>query len=200
VSRRRRCECGIEASAVGHRGRWGLGLRLVCALGCVLAGSAACESAHKKLNESVAETELEQEIERHTGKTVDIDGSGTGILIEGKEDGQTARLDTLSGQLPPDWPSNVPVYPGSKVALSIKASKGWTVTLETPDSPDKVTEFYRDKMAGLQQRASMEIGGNRTMMWVDEQNSTQITLTVSTDDETRTNLFLMVNRVLGGQR
>ncbi len=50
--------------------------------------------------------------------------------------------------LPANFPSDVPIYPGSKIKLATKSEKGeFTVTLTTPDSQEKVSSYYKEQMA-----------------------------------------------------
>ncbi len=50
--------------------------------------------------------------------------------------------------LPANFPSDVPIYPGSKIKLATKSEKGdYSVTLTTSDSQEKVSSYYKEQMA-----------------------------------------------------
>lgn len=57
------------------------------------------------------------------------------------------------GMLPADFPRNVPMYPGAKIAsangASARVPREWTVTLQTTDSAEQVMKSYPPMLAGF---------------------------------------------------
>src|SRR5688572_31408442 len=107
----------------------------------------------------------------------------------------TVQLDTTSGKPPEDWPSDVPLYPGGKVQLSMKLGHGSTVTLETPDALPKVSEWYEAQLASMPQRNAVDSGKRRTLMWSDPSRPLQVTLTLdAADGVTRATLIVVASK------
>ncbi len=59
-----------------------------------------------------------------------------------------AEAPEWAGELPVDFPADVPRYPGAKVA-SARGNQdlGVAVTFDSPDAPDVVAKFYSDSLA-----------------------------------------------------
>ena len=137
-----------------------------------------CESIQDKLGRKVVETVVENAIEKETGKQTTVETSKQGMVIETKDGNGSMRLET-GGSLPPDWPSEVPAYPGGKITMSMKLGKGFTLAQETADAPAQVVEFYRAKLAHLKQEAALDMGAGQTLIWADQRKSLQITCSVA---------------------
>ena len=81
-----------------------------------------------------------------TRATVTENGKGNQITIEGK-DGAKVQVSGEGGlALPEGFPSDVPVYPGSTVTMSMAAKDGMHVALKSADAPSKVAKFYTEKL------------------------------------------------------
>ena len=53
-----------------------------------------------------------------------------------------------SGSLPKDLPADVPSYPGASVVASSSApAQGLLIAFQSKDTPEKVFQFYRQKLA-----------------------------------------------------
>ena len=117
-----------------------------------------------KIKEKLAEKAAEKAIETATGaEEVDLNGSSGGVTVKDAKGG-VVKVGT-NAKLPDDWPSSVPVYPGSTVVASFSANDGKMVHLETKDSVDEVTKFYKDKLSGFTKEAELDLGGNRTIAY-----------------------------------
>lgn len=93
------------------------------------------------------ERAAEEALERAAGGDADIDVSGDRVRVKTGE-GEWST----GGQLPSDWPSDVPVYGGAKVLYSASSnpstgSAGSYLALQSSDAPDKVSEFYKRELA-----------------------------------------------------
>lgn len=49
--------------------------------------------------------------------------------------------------LPENFPSDVPIYPGARVAISNSTTDGATIGMETDDDRKKVVHYYETKLA-----------------------------------------------------
>ena len=126
-------------------------------------------------------------------KDVEVQSTPQGVVINTKDGKSTLRLDTTSGKAPEDWPKEVPMYPGSKIDMSLKLGSGYTLTQETPDPLAKVAEFYKAQLSRMQARSSVDMGQSQTLQWSDEQQPLQVTLALNAGDgskPTRATLIL----------
>ena len=120
--------------------------RVLVVMCLVLTAVAAC----KKASESTAEKTAVRAIERATGNKADVNISGEGIKITGKEGGKEFSYEA-SGKggvaLPKNFPDDVPRYPGAAVLSSMSQGNAMSmVTFQTADAVDRVYEFYNAKL------------------------------------------------------
>jgi hypothetical protein len=174
------------AKATGAPRRW-----LLAGVSVALFGGACKNEKHDSApaNEAAAPAV--------DGKDVEVKSTEQGLVISSKDGKNTMRLDTTSGKVPDDWPKDVPMYPGSKIDLSMKLGNGYTLTQETPDPPAKVAEFYKAQLGKMQSRSSVDIGKNQTLQWTDEQKPLQVTLALTAGEgskPTRATLILTRDR------
>jgi hypothetical protein len=92
------------------------------------------------------ERAAERAIERAAGGDADIDVDDGKITVK-TDEGEWST----GGEMPKDWPSDVPVYGGAKVLYSASAnpatgSAGSYLALQSSDSPDKVADFYKREL------------------------------------------------------
>jgi hypothetical protein len=96
-----------------------------------------------------------------TKATVSKSGKNFEIKVEGK-DGGTWKMAGGEGSvaLPEGFPTDVPIYPGAKVATSVKTGDAMHATLQTSDAADKVSAFYKEKMKanGWELKTTMDMG------------------------------------------
>ena len=92
------------------------------------------------------------------GDKVEVDRDGNSVKVTTK-DGTAVYAAGSGTVLPADFPKDVPIYPDAKVTGSVsggqKAASGQMVTFESPDSPDKIVDFYNSKLSGW--KNSMEM-------------------------------------------
>lgn len=135
-----------------------LGCCLVLTIIAMIAGTLFTRSVTNKLKTDFAEkgveSLIENQIEKETGKKVDIDTDTENGKFEIKDDEGSSFSFGSESKLPDDFPTDVPVYSGAKVASSsrINDSKSgelsFLVVLSTPDDAKKVMAFYNDKLKG----------------------------------------------------
>ena len=101
------------------------------------------------------------------GEKVTVDQSGKNVTVASS--GGTATYSGGAGAaLPADFPKDIPVYPGATVTASYAganaAGAGRAVTFETGDSPEKVVDFYKSKLAGWASAGEVRSAGSTTVV------------------------------------
>jgi hypothetical protein len=119
-------------------------LAVVC---LVLVAAPGC----RKASESSAEKAAERAIERATGNKADVNITGEGVKITGKEGGKEFSYEVAGkgGEvaLPGNFPEDVPRYPQATVQSSMSQGNAMSmVTFQSGDSPEKVHDFYSAKL------------------------------------------------------
>ncbi len=79
--------------------------------------------------------------------TITEQGSKGQLTVEGPQ-GEKVQFagDKGSLKLPEGFPTDVPVYPKSRVVATATEKQAVTVSLETSDTVDEVAKFYADKL------------------------------------------------------
>lgn len=131
-----------------------------------------------------------------TSQELTVQASKQGVVLSDRSGRETVRVDTTSGKPPADWPSEVPLYPGGKVQMSMQLGRGSTLTLETPDPVPKVIEYYETQLARMPQGQAVDSGKNRTRLWSDASKPLQVTLTLS-EERGVTRATLIITRERG---
>jgi len=113
-----------------------------------------------KIAEKIGQKAGEKAVEGATGGDVKVDTSNGGVTVTDKKTG-TSTTSGDSVKLPSGWPSNVPAYPGARIASATVSGKNKTATMTTKDSPAQVADFY--KKSGLRLESDVDLGAMRTM-------------------------------------
>jgi hypothetical protein len=126
------------------------------ALSLVGAGCNPFQSAQDRAAESA--------IERASGGRVKVDSSGKQMDITG-EDGTSMRVGE-DIKLPDNFPKDVPVYPGAKIAavsVSTSGDKSALMNIRSTDEVGKVVQWYADTMkkSGFKESQTMDIGESK---------------------------------------
>jgi len=163
------------------------------AVAALVAAAAVPTVGCKRLAERAAEKAEEKAIEKSTGGQVNInDKKGTLTIVTDAGEVMFGATATV----PADFPSAIPIYPGSHPVLAAKQgdAKGkptWTLSLETPDPTDKITAFYKDKLSSFKLESTADnVGASAMRIYSSPQyqvvmmigasgNKTSISLTVS---------------------
>ena len=82
--------------------------------------------------------------------------SGYGSTKDGThDDGRSLEPNVAGGsKAPEDWPTDVAIYPGSKVLMTKSNPTQQLLFLETADSEETALEFYKSKFAPMKPRAT----------------------------------------------
>jgi hypothetical protein len=131
--------------------------------------------------------------ENGTKATISKSGKDYEVTFHGNK-GETVRIagSEASVALPEGFPKDVPIYPGAKVAASVKSQDGMHVTLQTSDAGSKVSDFYKEQMKAqgwaIDTTMDMPQGtmlmGNKSgqalhVMVMSDDKATTVTLTVT---------------------
>jgi hypothetical protein len=75
-----------------------------------------------------------------------------------------------SGELPPDFPEDVPRYPGSRVASARgTADMGVVVSFDSPDGIETVAKFYADGLAASGWQTQIQASSEGTLVIADKE-------------------------------
>jgi len=159
-------------------------VRVISVLGMLLlaASVVGCQQ--------VAEKATEAAIEKSTG--VDVEKSGDEVTITG-EDG-TEITASSDGQLPDGFPSDIPVYEGP-ITSSIKADKGWSVTIEAADDVDTIFSWYKQELekSGWKVVSEMKVTDGAAVVAEKGDQNVQVTIGTSSSDAGASTLSLFVS-------
>jgi hypothetical protein len=150
--------------------------------------SVAC----KRLAERAAEKAEEKAIEKSTGGQVTINGE-KGTMTVVTDAGEMMLGGTT--KIPADFPKDVAVYPGANPVMSAKAAdakgkESWQVMLETTDSKDKVTDYYKANMSGFTMASTMDMGTSAVRVY--QSPKYQVSLMVGSESGGKTSISLSV--------
>jgi len=146
---------------------------------------------------SVEEKAVEKKIEKETGAKTNVDLSDQGMKITGATEGEKFSVTTGDAtEIPKDFPDDVPLYQPAKAIGALEVPGGYSVTLTTGDTVDKVASTYKEQMTshGWAEQASMNMGGQTVLVYGKEQRitniavmpvegETTITVTVATEEQ-----------------
>ncbi len=159
---------------------------LVLGLLGLLAVKIVFSSVSRVVNNKAGETIAEKMIEKATGGKADVDINGNEVSVKTKE-----GTFTTGNKLPDDWPSDVPVYPGSTVTYSGSSNpqtgqSGVAAVFTSKDGGDKVVAYYKRELVsqGWTIDATQESGGYTIMSATKE--SRNLALTIVESDGTTT--------------
>lgn len=144
-----------------------------------------CGMIMKKAGEKVVEGMME----RATNGEADVDIQKDGTMKVTTDEG---TYET-GGDVPDEWPEDVPVYAGATVQYSGSAAdQGMAVMLMSKDSADAVVKFYKDIMAsgGWKVESTMQGGGSTIM--IGTKGSRTLSIAISGAGEAGTSIGLGV--------
>lgn len=148
-------------------------MTLLALLGPLLLTTGACSKAVDKASERAAE----RTVEGATGDKVTIGPNGSvtitdptsGVVVRGG-DGMT---------LPADWPSNVPIYPGAKIASAMSSPGAKSASFQVSDTPAQVSAFYTKSLASMKAGPAMNLDELTIQQFEDGKKTVAITTTGS---------------------
>lgn len=136
-------------------------LRLACVLlaaPCALPIQGCKSTAERARDQALDQAAMEafQAIEDAGRRTIRLGGDGGGGLVTGPTK-------------PDDFPTDVPIYPGSTVILGGR-SKGtgkpsWSLSVTTGDSRDVAIARYKELLRGFEKLSNLNMGDAALSIW-----------------------------------
>lgn len=128
-----------------------------------------------KIKEKLAEKAAEKVVESTTGEDVDLSSSSGGATITDKKSGTKVTAGSAA-RLPDDWPADVPPYPGAKLAGAFSSPQSMSITMQTDDDPPKVASFYKDKLRGMKNTATLDLGAQQVLTFDESKRTVSVTV------------------------
>lgn len=116
------------------------------------------------------------------GEKVVVDSGSKNVTVTTK-DGSAVFAGGAGTVVPENFPKDIPIYTGGKVTGAVsgaqQGSSGQMVTFETPDSPEKVIDFYKGKLTGWANSMEMASGNGKMLVLVspDQKRTVSVTAT-----------------------
>jgi|GEM_PF-5013720 len=187
------------------KNRWILLLVIVITVGllsnCGFINQAIKGLLGKKTVEKTLENTISKEIEKKTDKEYKVDvniqkeDKNKSAYISISDNKGTSRLEIYKGENPPkDIPRYIPIYPGSKVIFNMasKEENSYSLGLTTPDSLEKVTDYYKKELAKNKWVIDTTLSANLTYICNLKRDKEQLSLNINKNEsrkETYIGLF-----------
>jgi hypothetical protein len=153
---------------------------------CVLA---ACSP--QSCSERIAEEAIEEAIEAETGAQVDIDAEGNEVTIRGPEGAELQMAGGDAIELPDDFPSAVPLYPGAvPVSFLRLGSEGIQATFQTEATASTVQNWYQEQLTDQGWEVQMNTTTPEGSMLMTEREGNTLVISVSGTGESETTLVV----------
>ena len=112
--------------------------------------------------------------------------SGT-FTFTGK-DGQKMTMDAGGGQLPADYPKDIPVYKDAKIVVTqtISERNGRNLVLESGDTAEVIAEFYKKELAAREWTIENTMAAGGMNMMSATKDRRQLTVNITDADGKRT--------------
>lgn len=158
-------------------------LFLAIAIVVIATGASGCNPFQKKATEK----SIEKAIEESSGENVkvDIDNETTTFTTD---EGSTV---VGSGSLPDNFPEDVPIYPDTTITFSHVGSgdeeSSASTTLETKDSQEKVTSWYKEEIAKngwtIESTDNWGVNADQYTSYTASKNDRELSIGVSVADD-----------------
>lgn len=163
--------------------------------------AVAALSACGKATETAAEKMIESQMAKEGGKAkVDLSSGGMKITTTDAS-GKVSQMEVGTAKVT-EADLGLPFYPGTQpkegemTKISTPEGNAVTVMLHSPDAPDKVAAFYRDKLKGASQGKNftdMSSGDTQVMMLIDDANKQHTQVSVMKADK-GTDIQIIANK------
>jgi len=112
--------------------------------------------------------------------TVDKGKDGASSLHAEGKDGSTVDINT--GKAITDYPGDVPIYSG-KAAMDMKSGEkhGRVVMLQTPDSLDKISGFYKSELESKGWKVETALKTEKMVMYKASKDNRDLVVQIGTD-------------------
>ena len=143
------------------------------------------------INRWMGKTAAEKVIEAATGGKAQVNTDNGEVTV--KTDQGTY---STSDKIPSDFPSDVPVYSGAKVQSSVATSQqqgsGHYLALETTDSLDKVSAWYKSQVVDKGWKIESDATIQGTLILGATKDTRQLSVSVSDDGNGKVAIILVV--------
>jgi hypothetical protein len=162
---------------------------------CLLC--AGCGGCHKKTGQKLAEKMAEMQMARN-GVKGEVNISDDKVSIKTK-DGATTVAYGKSVKVPDGFPADVKVYNGATIVTAMTVPNGFNLQLTTKDSVEKVSEFYKARMAadGWTEEGIYASGQQSTLSFKKDKRTTTI-MVIESEKATSITLMTMTEAKSGG--
>lgn len=156
---------------------------------------ASCFGLGDSISQKISEETTEKFIESATnGSNVEIDANGDEVRVTG-EDG--SELHIGGGELPQNFPSQVPLYSDAAVESSFTSTdpeegSSWTITLSSGDSVETPRNFYETAFTTDGWTITYSYTLDDSYGFTAENGNTHVTVTISANDENGSDIFMNV--------
>jgi hypothetical protein len=159
----------------------------------LLVMCVVCSGCGKKMSEKAMEKIIEKGMEKD-GVKADVNLGNETMTIKTK-DGTMSIASGKSAKVPDSFPKDVLVYAGATVLAAVTVPEGVNLSLETPDSVDKVVSAYKSKMTGDGwSEESTFTAGDQSMMAYKKDNRTASVIIMKSDDKTQITLTVVTEK------
>ena len=157
----------------------------------IVGGVVAVLIVGSVINRLIAKTAAEKMIEAATGGKAQVNTDNGEVTV--KTDQGTY---STSDKIPANFPSDVPVYPGAKVQSSVATSQeqgnGHYLGLETSDSLDTVTAWYKSQVVDKGWKIESDATINGTLILGATKDTRQLSVSVSDGGSGKVAITLVV--------
>ena len=168
----------------------------------VVAALAACGKASEKASEKAAEKMIESTMEKDGSKAkVDLSSGGMKITTTDAS-GKTSQMEMGTAKVS-EADIGLPFYPGTQpkeggmTKISSPEGSVVTVMLHSDDAPEKVADFYRDKLKATsvgKQITDMTTGDTHMLMAGDDKTKQFTQVTVMKNESKGSDIQIMANK------
>ena len=135
---------------------------------------------------------------QETGDGIEVRGPDGEVLIKGNQknasivmkadDGNEVKTDFSTDKLVPDFPSDIPVFPDSTVAMNQVLQKGRNAiaTLTTTEKPEKVIEFYEEQIPLKGWEPGSRFNLDNIVMLNGTRDKASLNISITTENDTTT--------------
>jgi len=152
----------------------------ICVVPVLSLSVLGCASIARKATEKA----IENRIEKESGGKARVNVEKGSVEVE-TEEGKT-RVEAGEGaRLPENFPKDVPVYEGAKVASAITQDEGGSVSFTVSAGFRDVSDFYRSALqkAGYKVEATMDLGETAQFVATSADGKRQVSIQAAKDKD-----------------
>jgi len=142
------------------------------------------------VQQSAAERSAEKAIEDATVGKVGISEGGKKVTVETNE----GKLTVGEGQIPENFPSDVPIYSGVEVITSSESGGNFTLTLKSSDSVSKVSDFYKTNLANKGWTLGNPVDFSGSTAITATKNGRELNVVITPDNDGKTAIAIVINK------